>query len=387
MACCLLINYEYPPLGGGAAAATQNLAISLKRRGNRVVVLTSAYERLRGASEEDGVIVIHIPALRRRVHRSSLFQMAVYLFSACLHVVRIADCYKVDRVIAFFSIPGGAVARWLQLRSSTPYVVSLRGGDVPGTEPRLRGFYWLLTGLRRHILQHAHEIIAPSIGLKRLSEAADPVSVRVIPNGVDTNYFTPSNDEKHLSLILLFVGRLHWQKNVSALFKILKIIRARFGLPAIARIIGDGPERRELGKLAMQMALSGAIAFEGWRSRAEIASAYRQVFLLVNLSRYEGMSNVVLEALASGLPVIGSNIPGNAELIEDQVTGFLFNPDDDPVRIAKQIVDLFDNPERRAEMGKSARGSVFAKYTWDQAAAMYEQAWKTVSAITSNENP
>jgi glycosyltransferase involved in cell wall biosynthesis len=372
----LLINYEYPPLGGGAATASRNLALALKRRGNRVVVLTSAYERLRGSSDEDGIVVIRIPALRRSVHRSSLLEMAAYLLSACRHVVRAADCYEADRVIAFFSIPGGAVARWLKLRRSTPYIVSVRGGDVPGTEPQLSGFYRLLGGLRRHILRHAREIVAPSIGLKQLSEAADPVSVRVIPNGVDTTFFAPSTDQKHWPLTLLFVGRLHWQKNVSALLSVLEVIRSRFGLPAIARIVGDGPERLPLEKLAGEMRLDNAIMFEGWLSRAEIASAYRRAFLLVNLSRYEGMSNVVLEALASGLPVIGSNIPGNAELIEDQATGFLFHHDEDPAIIAKQIVDLFGNPERRVAMGKSARESVVARYTWDQTAAMYEEAWE-----------
>jgi glycosyltransferase involved in cell wall biosynthesis len=211
--------------------------------------------------------------------------------------------------------------------------------------------------------------------LKQLSEAADPVTVRVIPNGVDTTFFAPPRDQKHLPLTLLFVGRLHWQKNVSALLSVLEVIRSRFVLPAIARVVGDGPERLHLEKLAGQMRLDNAISFEGWLSRAEIASAYRRAFLLVNLSRYEGMSNVVLEALASGLPVIGSNIPGNAELIEDQATGFLFNLDEDPLKIAEQIVDLFGNPERRVAMGKSARESVVARYTWDRAAAMHEEAW------------
>src|SRR5262249_5362249 len=208
------------------------------------------------------------------------------------------------------------------------------------------------------------------------SEAADPVSVRVIPNGVDTTFFAPAPDQKHWPLVLLFAGRLHWQKNVSALLRILEVIRSRFSLPAIARIVGDGPERMRLQALAEQMRVDQAITFEGWLSRTEIASAYRQAFLLVNLSRYEGMSNVVLEALASGLPVVGSNIPGNAELIADQATGFLFNPDEDPAKIAGQIVDLFRDPERRITMGKSARESVVTRYTWDRVGAMYEEAWE-----------
>lgn len=382
MSSYLLINYEYPPVGGGAATATRNLALALKRRGNRVIVLTSAYNGIRGESDENGIIVVRIPALRQSAHRSSLLQMAVYLLSACRRVVQVADRYEAHRAIAFFSIPSGVVARWLQLRRSTPYVVSVRGGDVPGTEPQLSGFYRFLTWLRRDILRHAREIVAPSIGLKRLSEAADPVSVRVIPNGVDTTFFAPippgaPKDQKDLPLTLLFVGRLHWQKNVSALLRILDVIRSRFGLPAVARVIGDGPERSYLEELVGQMRLENAVTFEGWLSRNEIASAYRQAFLLVNLSRYEGMSNVVLESLASGLPVVGSNIPGNVEIIDDQATGFLFNLDEDPLKIAQQIVDLFENPERRITMGKSARESVAATYTWQKAAAMYEEVWAT----------
>jgi glycosyltransferase involved in cell wall biosynthesis len=377
-----LINYEYPPIGGGAATASNNLVLALQRRGNRVVVLTSAYGSLRGELDENGIVVIRIPALRKSVHRSSLVQMTAYLLSACRRVVQVADRYEADRVIAFFSIPGGVVARWLQLRRSTPYVISVRGGDVPGTEPQLSGFYRLLTWLRRDILRHARKIVAPSIGLKRLSETADPVSVHVIPNGVDTTFFAPpppgtAENQKDLPAPrLLFVGRLHWQKNVSAILRILDVIRSPFGLPAIARIVGDGPGRADLEKLAKELRLDSAITFEGWLSRAEIAAAYREAFLLINLSRYEGMSNVVLEALASGLPVIASNIPGNAELIEDQTTGFLFNPDEDPIKIADQIVKLFGNPERRIAMGKSARESVISKYTWDQAAAMYEEVFR-----------
>ena len=387
MAAYLLINYEYPPLGGGAATASKNLALALKRRGNRVVVLTSAYERLRGISDEEGVIVVRVSALRRSVHRSSLLQMAAYLLSACRHVVQAAQHYEVDRVIAFFSIPGGVVARWLQLCRSTPYLVSVRGGGVPGTEPKLSGFYRLLTGLRRHILRHANEIVAPSIGLKQLSEAADPVSVRVIPNGVDPTFFRPSENREVGQWVLLFVGRLHWQKNVAALVFVLGEIRTRFGLQAVARIVGDGPERSNLEKLVKEKGLENAVSFEGWLSRAETAAAYRQAFLLINLSRYEGMPNVVLEALASGLPIVGSNIPGNAELVEDGSTGFLFNLEEDPAKIAERIVILSRDPGRRKAMGISARASVTAKYSWEQVGAMYEEAWEKKSSLSHGPIP
>jgi len=156
---------------------------------------------------------------------------------------------------------------------------------------------------------------------------------------------------------------------------VLEEIRTRFGLLAVARIVGDGPERSNLEKLVKERGLEDAVSFEGWLSRGETAAAYRQAFLLVNLSHYEGMPNVVLEALASGLPVVGSNIPGNAELIEDGSTGFLFKLEEHPAKIAERIVILSTDPGRRKAMGISARESVAAKYTWEQVGAMYEEGF------------
>src|ERR1700688_1178819 len=110
----LLLNYEFPPVGAGAATASKNLGAALIRRGNRVVVLTSAYQQFRGISEEDGLTVIRVPAARTSLHRSGIIQMTAYILSASHQAPKFAEQYKVERVVAFFSIPGGVVARWLQ---------------------------------------------------------------------------------------------------------------------------------------------------------------------------------------------------------------------------------------------------------------------------------
>jgi len=135
----------------------------------------------------------------------------------------------------FFPFPEASVARWLQIRRSIPYAVSLRGGDVPGTEPGLQLFYKMLTGLRRNIMRHARSVSAPSIGLKQLSERTDPFTIQVIPNGVDCEYFKPLGDSRPPSLILLSVGRLHRQKNVHRMLEIVRVIRDQSGIAATAR--------------------------------------------------------------------------------------------------------------------------------------------------------
>jgi glycosyltransferase involved in cell wall biosynthesis len=371
----LLINYEYPPLGGGAASATRNLGAALSRRGNRVVVLTSAYKQHRGISEEDGMTVVRVPAWRSSVHRSGIIQMTAYILSSALQAPRVARRYNVERVLAFFSIPGGVVARWLQCRRSIPYAVSLRGGDVPGTEPGLRLFYKVLTGLRRNIIRHAHYVTAPSVGLKVLSERADPFTVQVISNGVDCEYFKPGPHTEHSPLTLVSVGRLHQQKNVQRMLEVLLTIRNQSGLPANARVIGDGPERKNLEKFARQHHLARAVSFEGWLPRSEVAAAYRSGTVLLQLSSYEGMSNTILEALASGLPVVASRITENMELIEPEENGLLFGPEEEVSKIAQAIIRLYQKPELWTQMSLQARKRVIEKYTWDRVAEMYENSF------------
>jgi glycosyltransferase involved in cell wall biosynthesis len=371
----LLINYEYPPLGGGAATASKNLGDALIRRGTRVVVLTSAYRHLRGVSGEDGITVIRVPAWRTSNHRSGMIQMAAYIISACWHAPRIARKYQIDRVVAFFSIPGGAVANWLRYRSRIPYAVSLRGGDVPGTEPNLRLFYGLLTGVRRSILRHARYISAPSAGLKQLSEKADPFPIRVIPNAVDCQYFRPEPQPEHSALTLLSVGRLHRQKNVSRMLEILLAVRDQAGIPAKARVIGDGLERQNLEEFVHRHGLDAAVSFEGWLPRINVAAAYRSATVLVHLSSYEGMSNVVLEALASGLPVVASRIPENMELVESDRNGLLFDLNDPAPEIAQAIVRLYENPDLWTQMSRRAREGIAARHSWDRVAEMYETAF------------
>ena len=371
----LLINYEYPPLGGGAATASKNLGDALIRRGSRVVVLTSAYRHLRGVSDEHGITVIRIPAWRTSIHRSGMIQMSAYIMSGCWHAVQIARKYQVDRVLAFFSIPGGAVARWLQYHLRIPYAVSLRGGDVPGTESDLRLFYGLLAGLRRNILRHARYTSAPSAGLKQLSEIADPFPIRVIPNAVDCQYFRPEPQPEHSALTLLSVGRLHRQKNVSRMLEILLAVRDQAGIPAMARVIGDGPERQNLEEFVHRHGLDAAVSFEGWLPRINVAVAYRSATVLVHLSSYEGMSNVVLEALASGLPVVASRIPENMELVESGRNGLLFDLNDPAPEIAQAIVRLYKNPDLWTQMSRRAREGIAARHSWDRVAEMYETAF------------
>jgi len=166
----LLVNYEYPPIGAGAATATQQIARCLVALGHHPIVLTSGFGTLRGPVEESGVRVLRLNSPRRKREASSVWEMAAFGALAAIRVRQLIRSGRVQAVIAFFSIPCGPVAWWARCGTGVPYVVSLRGGDVPGTEPGLRFVHALLSPLRRKILRGARAVVANSPGLKTLSE-------------------------------------------------------------------------------------------------------------------------------------------------------------------------------------------------------------------------
>ncbi len=373
----LFINYEYPPIGGGSATACQQIARVLTKRGHKVTVLTSGIGSLFGISVEDGVTVVRIRTLRKRVHQSDVLEMLSYVLAACWKVTSFSRAHRFDSTLAFFSVPGGIVARWLHLRTKVPYVVSLRGGDVPGTEPHLAIFYKALQPLRRDIFRRAKAICAPSEGLKELSERTDPFPVQVVPNGVDTELFQPAPQRRAKVPTLLSVGRLHAQKNVGFLLNLVAAIKAKTGVRA--RIIGDGPERPSLEAVAVALGITECVQFDGWLDREAVREAYQSATFLIHASSYEGMSNVILEALATGLPVIASKIPGNTELIEDGANGLLFEPAIAATDLADRLLPLFQDEAKWSRLSAAARSTIETRFSWNHAADLYEQLLKTTA--------
>lgn len=360
----LLVNYEYPPIGGGAATASRAIARNLVALGHGVTVLTSRFRGSSAHETEDGVAIRRVRCLRANPDRSNLFEMLTFVIAALFRLPFVLIKHRPDAVIIFFSLPCGPLGLVAKLFYHLPYVVSLRGGDVPGLVTKLNATHKVLSPLRRLVLKNARAVVANSEGLRELSEAADPYPVRVIPNGVDPVMFQPGPARSTSSrpgqpLRILFVGRFQKQKNLEFLLRqIARIGRRDFALD----MVGDGPEKESLRKLADQLGIAESIRWHGWLSRAALPGVYQSVDCLVNPSSYEGMPNVVLEAMACGLPVIASKVSGHDVLVLSEETGFLFNlRDSDGLALALQR--MFDVDLRR-RMGARARERVVADFSW-----------------------
>ena len=134
-------------------------------------------------------------------------------------------------------------------------------------------------------------------------------------------------------------------------------------------MVGAGPLRGELEALAKDLKINSAVSFSGWLPKSELPGVYRLADVFVLPSADEGMPNVVLEAMASGLPVIATKISGNEELVKDGENGYLV-PSGDARALADKLEFLINNKNLSGELGKKSL-EIAGKYSWESVARQY----------------
>ncbi len=367
----LFINSEYPPVGGGAGNASANLARLLVKAGNEVTVVTAAYADLPRDESLEGVHILRGPAGRQRIDRSTAWEQVVFILGASYRCLSVMRRFRPDVVLAFFGLPSGAVACLLNAFHGVPYVVSLRGGDVPGFRPY---DFWLYHRIAMPFLKviwrRAALLVANSAGLRDLAQRFDSSrEIAVIPNGVDlTRYTVP--DRNWSSPRILSVGRVVHQKGLDL------AVKALAGLQELDwkwHVAGDGPQLPSLRHAAEGSHIQDRCQFLGWRSSEQLQAEYAASSLFLFPSRHEGMPNAMLEAMATGLPVIATRIAGNEELVVDGQTGILV-PAEDVGALQEALRELLADGEKRARMGQAARERVERHYGWQRTAAQYQTA-------------
>lgn len=370
----LFINYEFPPLGGGGGHANAQIAKRLVLAGHEVHVMTS---RFRGLSKEEsweGVHLHRIPTLRRHQEKCGVLEMAVFLLMSLIYAIPFYRRLKPEIVVAFFSIPCGPAALLLKKLYGVPYVVALRGGDVPGFLPeQLAFFHRIAAGLNRFIWRNAFALTANSRGLGELARTFyDQTLVRIIPNGVEPRFFSPQRNTKSPTdrLVVLMVGRLVQQKNIERQIEIFLRLAKRGEERIVLHIVGDGPERDHLEDLARRSGiLNRTVFFLGWCERDAMPQYYHAADVFLMTSDFEGMPNVVLEAMAAGLAIVATDAPGTDELVRTGENGYLVARDH-LKDIDETLIRLRSDPAMLTKLQTGSRARV-ASYTWESVAAQY----------------
>ncbi len=364
----LMLNYEFPPIGGGAANAHLRLLRQYADRGElRVDVLTSAPKPGVVIEQFSENITIHkIGIHKKHLHFWRKIEVIEWLMKAKSHYRRLLRENDYDLAHAFFGFPTG----WLCYRTANklPYIISLRGSDVPGRHARLQLEYKILAPVFRAIWRNAAELVACSEGLKdRALRFMPSVSIDVIPNGVEIDRFCPAQSgatEDRLRLVT--VGRLSATKRVEMLVDAVEILHTD-GVKLHLTIAGGGQLEPQLKETVSQRNLCEIVEIAGRIDPENMPQVYRESDIFVSATAQEGMSNAMLEAMASGLPIITTRCEGVEELITDN--GVIVEGAN-AEEIAKAIRSLADNAQTRKDMAVAARSRA-EQFTWSRSAREY----------------
>jgi glycosyltransferase involved in cell wall biosynthesis len=145
-------------------------------------------------------------------------------------------------------------------------------------------------------------------------------------------------------------------------------------LPAFQQIelvvVGDGEQRLDLSNRAETLGVADRIRWLGWQSKENLPQLYREADALVHPSLYEGSPNVVLEAMASGIPTVASDTPGNRSVVRDGENGLLYSLSD-PLGLRNALVRLTTDRELALQLGANGRRLALAHHSWTRAAQSY----------------
>lgn len=320
--------------------------------------------RLQGLTYRNGIV----GNLRRKKWTALLLP----LFTVSFILKTLAVARQADIIHAHWASTGfiGAITK---LFLGLPMVVTLHGSDIALLPNR-----GMLRRLTRVILNRADAVIGVSHALIQEITALGITTPRIlrIPNGVPHLENLLAVVEKKVgSGVVLFIGRLSEEKNVSVLLRAFSQVHDEFAQARLL-VVGDGPLRHTLEHEAQQLGISACTDFYGFRPPEKLSSIFARADLLVLPSRREGFGVVLIEAMASGRPVIGTRVGGIIDVIDDHRNGLLVPPDE-VQPLAEAMSAVLRNNQLRLQYGRTARDKITQQFSWQkitsQLISVYQQ--------------
>lgn len=369
----LVVSHSYPPALGGSEMEAQRVCSALLRRGHQVTVLCSGGPPMPDVSSwiDPAGVPVRIYG-RHRLTRDYAFALGV-----AWTLFRERRRYQ----IVYFLMQGLHLAAGLPVARllRKPVVMKVSGSGIMTT---MRGS-WLGRLELRFLRRWARwvMILNPGMAEEAIAAGLEPDRLLWMPNPVDTDEFAPCAPDRRRELrarfgigpsapVVIFVGRLAPEKELPSLIRAFATVR-RDVPNATLVLVGDGPLRSELEKIAAGLALNGTVRFTGRQTGTEVREWLQASDVFALVSSNEGLPCSLLEAMSAGLPSVVSDIPASVQLVEAEVHG-LHAPSGSPDLIAAALHRLLLDAPLRARMGAAARQCMLAGYSIDKVVDRYE---------------
>jgi phosphatidylinositol alpha-1,6-mannosyltransferase len=367
----LMLNNEFPPLGGGTGSVNQALLQRLAHVADlEIDLFTAALGRTPEREQfSERIRLYKVPVDNRDIHHSSNRELLTYAALALPAALARHRALPYDFCFAWSAVPAGSVALALRRLCGLPYLVRVSGPDIPGFEERYAWLYPILTPIIRSVWRNATMVVAKCDGEAAMIRRVDPSLAPVLaPNGVDVRAFRMAAPRNSGPLRIICVARLIERKGQRHLLAALRRLRDA-GVTATVKFVGTGDAAQAYRAEADRLGIADLVTFTGYVPRERIADHYADADVFVLPSHNEGMSVATLEAMAAGLPLVVTRTGGTAELVQEGENGLTFAWSDVET-LVQHLAYLAANRGVVRQMGAASRRRA-EQMSWDAVAARY----------------
>ncbi len=345
-----------PPPSGGMANQTQMLADQMQHDGNNVTIVQTN-------APYQPQFITHIPVLR------ALFRLIPYQFK----LMRMCKRVDVVHVMAnsgwswhLFVTP----CVWIAKLFKKPVVVNYHGGEA-------EAFFDKSINVVRPTMKTCAKIIVPTKFLEKVF-AKYNIDTQIVPNTIDLSVFNPKQtalDDDKLNILIARNLELIYDNETA--IRAFHLVHENYPCARLT-IAGTGPERNNLEQLVNQLNLSTAVEFVGRVDRHTMAELFKQSHVMINPSTADNMPISILESLASGVPVVTTNVGGIPYLVENETTALMVDARDYEA-ISAAISRLVQDPSLRAKLINNGIQLV-KNYAWSSVKGQWQTVYRNSMA-------
>jgi len=373
----MIIAY-FPPVVGGTEIQTLRLAKALITRNVTPIVITRRLRGIRRFEQVDGV-----PVYRLFTLGSGTVASLSFMFSSFLFLIKNRRKYRIihAHLPSSPAITATVAGKVLRKKVIVKFACSGKTGNIQTSDRTCLGRAKL-----KFLMKYTDIFVCPSEEVERelINYGFDKERVVEISNGVDTALFYPVDDLQKGNLrrrfnfpslpVMVYSGRLESRKRLAILLKawqrVVKVKEESYLL-----IVGDGSQKDSLINLAKELKIIESVKFTG---QVDSVNEYLQAGDgFVFPSSAEGLSNALLEAMATELPIVATKIGGTEEAIENERNGILVEPDNVD-QLANGIITLLSQPEVAHKFGREARRTIEENYSIDIVAQKHLKVYEEI---------